>query len=135
LAKEKTTVVTESASGIGFETSLLLARNRFRTYATVKELDKAKAIKETFDKHELPITVVELDVISDKSVNDAIAKITNKEGKTIDLLVNNAGYGQGGALEDDSMDEIKALFETNLFGAVRVMSNEGSTTHFEKTAQ
>jgi NAD(P)-dependent dehydrogenase (short-subunit alcohol dehydrogenase family) len=101
----------------------------------VKELDKAKAIKETFDKHELPITVVELDVISDKSVNDAIAKITNKEGKTIDLLVNNAGYGQGGALEDDSMDEIKALFETNLFGAVRVMSNEGSTTHFEKTAQ
>jgi NAD(P)-dependent dehydrogenase (short-subunit alcohol dehydrogenase family) len=109
------------ASGIGFETSLLLARNGFRTYATVKELDKAKAIKETFDKHELPITVVELDVISDKSVSDAIDKITNKEGKTIDLLVNNASYGQGGALEDDSMDEIKALFGTNLFGAVRVM--------------
>ena len=87
----------------------------------MKELDKAKAIKETFDKHELTITVVELDVISDKSVSDAIDKITNKEGKTIDLLVNNAGYGQGGALEVDSMDEIKALFETNLFGAVRVM--------------
>ena len=55
---------------------------------------------------------------SDKSVSDAIDKITNKEGKRIDVLVNNAGYGQGGALEDDSMDEIKALFETNLFGTV-----------------
>ena len=117
---KKTAVVTGSASGIGFETSLLLARNGFHTYATVRNLDKAKAIRDISDKHELPITVVKLDVTSDKSVSDAIDKI-NKESKRIDVLVNNAGYGQGGALEDDSMDEIKALFETNLFGALRVM--------------
>jgi NAD(P)-dependent dehydrogenase (short-subunit alcohol dehydrogenase family) len=116
--EEKTAVVTGSASGIGFETSLLLAENGFHTYATVRDLDKAKAIKEISDKHQLPITVVELEVTSDKSVSDAIDKITSKEGKRIDVLVNNAGYGQGGALEDDSMDEIKALFETNLFGTV-----------------
>jgi NAD(P)-dependent dehydrogenase (short-subunit alcohol dehydrogenase family) len=116
----KIAVVTGSSSGIGFETSLLLARNGFRTYATVRDLDKAMAIRDISDKHELPITVVELDVTSDKSVSDAIYKI-NKESKRIDILVNNAGYGQGGALEDDSMDEIKALFETNLFGAIRVM--------------
>jgi NAD(P)-dependent dehydrogenase (short-subunit alcohol dehydrogenase family) len=61
---------------------------------------------------------VELDVTSDKSVSIAIDKITNKEGKRIDVLVNNAGYGQGVALEDDSMDEIKALFETNLFAGI-----------------
>jgi NAD(P)-dependent dehydrogenase (short-subunit alcohol dehydrogenase family) len=117
---KKTAVVTGSASGIGFETSLLLARNAFRTYATVRDLDKAKAIRDLSDKHELPIIVMELDVTSDKSVSDAIDKI-NKESKRIDVVVNNAGYGQGGALEDDSMDEIKALFETNLFGAIRVM--------------
>jgi NAD(P)-dependent dehydrogenase (short-subunit alcohol dehydrogenase family) len=117
---KKTAVVTGSASGIGFETSLLLARNAFRTYATVRDLDKAKAIRDISDKHELPIIVMELDVTSDKSVSDAIDKI-NKESKRIDVVVNNAGYGQGGALEDDSMDEIKALFETNLFGAIRVM--------------
>jgi NAD(P)-dependent dehydrogenase (short-subunit alcohol dehydrogenase family) len=117
----KIAVVTGSSSGIGFETSLLLAKNGFRTYATVRDLDKAKAIKEISDKHELPITVVGLDVTSDKSVSDAIDKIINEESKRIDVLVNNAGYGQGGALEDDSMDEIKALFETNLFGAIRVM--------------
>lgn len=121
--EEKTAVVTGSASGIGFETSLLLARNGFRTYATVRDLDKAKAIKEISDKGELPITVMELDVTNDKSVSDAIDKIINKESKRIDVLVNNAGYGQGGALEDDSMDEIKSLFETNLFGAIRVMKS------------
>jgi NAD(P)-dependent dehydrogenase (short-subunit alcohol dehydrogenase family) len=118
--EEKIAVVTGSASGIGFETSLQLARNGFRTYATVRDLDKAKAIKEISDKHELPLTVIELDVTGDKSVSDAIDRIV-KESKRIDVLVNNAGYGQGGALEDDSMDEIKSLFETNLFGAIRVM--------------
>jgi NAD(P)-dependent dehydrogenase (short-subunit alcohol dehydrogenase family) len=117
----KIAVVTGSSSGIGFETSLLLAKNGFRTYATVRNPDKAMAIRNISDKHELPITVVELDVTSDKSVSDAIDKIINEESKRIDVLVNNAGYGQGGALEDDSMDEIKALFETNLFGAIRVM--------------
>lgn len=119
--EEKTAVVTGSASGIGFETSLLLARNGFRTYATVRDLDKAKAIRDISDKRELPITVMELDVTSDKSASDAIDKIINEESKRIDVLVNNAGYGQGGALEDDSMGEIRALFETNLFGAIRVM--------------
>ena len=119
--EEKTAVVTGSASGIGFETSLLLARNGFRTYATVRDLDKAKAIRDISDKRELPITVMELDVTSDKSASDAIDKITNEESKRIDVLVNNAGYGQGGALEDDSMGEIRELFETNLFGAIRVM--------------
>jgi NAD(P)-dependent dehydrogenase (short-subunit alcohol dehydrogenase family) len=61
-----------------------------------------------------------LDVSSDKSVNAAIDKI-NDESKRIDVLVNNAGYSLIGALEDLSMDEIKAQFETNLFGTIRVM--------------
>ena len=60
MAEEKIAVVTGSASGIGFETSLLLAKNGFRTYATVRNLDKAKAIKDISDKGELPIRVVEL---------------------------------------------------------------------------
>jgi NAD(P)-dependent dehydrogenase (short-subunit alcohol dehydrogenase family) len=118
--EEKTAVVTGSSSGIGFETSLLLAKNGFRTYATVRNPDKAKEIRDISDKGEPPIRVIELDVDSDKSVKDAIDKIYD-ESKRIDVLVNNAGYALGGALEDLSMDEIKAQFETNLFGAIRVM--------------
>jgi NAD(P)-dependent dehydrogenase (short-subunit alcohol dehydrogenase family) len=118
--KERVAVVTGSSSGIGFETSLLLAKNGFRTFATVRNLDKAAAIRNISDKGELPIRVVELDVNSDKSVNAAIDTI-NDESKRIDVLVNNAGYSLIGALEDLSMDEIKAQFETNLFGTIRVM--------------
>ncbi len=118
--EEKVAVVTGSSSGIGLETSLLLAKNGFRTFATVRNLDKANAIRNISDKGELPIQVVELDVSSDKSVNAAIDKI-NDESKRIDVLVNNAGYSLIGALEDLSMDEIKAQFETNLFGTIRVM--------------
>lgn len=118
--EEKVAVVTGSSSGIGLETSLLLAKNGFRTFATVRNLNKANAIRIISDKGELPIHVVELDVSSDKSVNAAIDKI-NDESKRIDVLVNNAGYSLIGALEDLSMDEIKAQFETNLFGTIRVM--------------
>jgi NAD(P)-dependent dehydrogenase (short-subunit alcohol dehydrogenase family) len=118
--QEKIAVVTGSSSGIGFETSLLLAKNGFRTYATVRNPDKAKALRDISDKGELPIRVVELDVDSDKSVKDAIDRIKDESGR-IDVLVNNAGYALFGALEDLSMDEIKAQLETNLFGAIRVM--------------
>ena len=64
--------------------------------------------------------MIELDVTSDKSISDAIDKIV-KESKRINALVNNAGYGQVGALEDDSMHENRALFVTNVFSAIRVM--------------
>jgi NAD(P)-dependent dehydrogenase (short-subunit alcohol dehydrogenase family) len=120
MSGERTAVVTGSSSGIGFETSLLLAKNGFRTYATVRNPDKAKAIRDILDKGELPISLIELDVDSDKSVEDAVHKI-NDESKRIDVLVNNAGYALVGALEDLSIDEIKAQFETNVFGAIRIM--------------
>jgi NAD(P)-dependent dehydrogenase (short-subunit alcohol dehydrogenase family) len=113
-------VVTGSSSGIGFETSLLLAKNGYRTFATVRNMEKAKDIRNVSDKGKLPIQVVELDVSVDKSVDDAIDRIYD-ESKKIDILVNNAGYSLIGALEDLTMDEIKAQFETNLFGTIRVM--------------
>jgi NAD(P)-dependent dehydrogenase (short-subunit alcohol dehydrogenase family) len=118
--REKIAVVTGSSSGIGFETSLLLAKNGFRTFATVRNMEKAKDIRNVSDKGELPIQLVELDVSSNKSVDDAIDRIYD-ESKKIDVLVNNAGYSLIGALEDLTMDEIKAQFETNLFGTIRVM--------------
>ena len=117
---EKVAVVTGSSSGIGFETSLLLAKNGFHTFATVRNPEKAKAIRDVSDRGELPIQVVELDVNNDKSVNAAINKIKD-EANRIDVVVNNAGYSLIGALEDLSMDEIKAQFETNLFGTIRVI--------------
>jgi NAD(P)-dependent dehydrogenase (short-subunit alcohol dehydrogenase family) len=118
--RESVAVVTGSSSGNGFETSLLLAKNRFYTYATMRNLEKSARIKERAKKDSLPIEVLQLDVTDDKSVTDAIDVISNRQGK-IDVLVNNAGYEQHGPVEELSMEEIKTQFETNFFGAVRVM--------------
>ena len=68
----------------------------------------------------LPLEVIQLDVNNDKSVTDAINRIAEEKNR-IDIVVNNAGFDLMGALEETSMDEIKAQFETNFFGAVRVM--------------
>ena len=118
---QKVAIVTGSSSGIGFETSLILARNGFHTYATMRKLEgeKTKPLREVVKNENLQLQAIELDVDNDKSVIDAINTIV-EERKRIDVLINNAGYALGGALEDSSINEIKAQFETNLFGAVRV---------------
>ena len=66
------------------------------------------------------INVIELDVDSDQSVNNTINTILDKEGR-IDILINNAGYGLIGTIEDTEIDEIKTQFETDFMGAVRTI--------------
>jgi NAD(P)-dependent dehydrogenase (short-subunit alcohol dehydrogenase family) len=115
----KVAVVTGSSSGIGFETSLLLARKGFSTYATMRNLNKSQKINDITEKENLPLKVLQLDVTDDRSVKDAIRQIAD-ESSRIDVLVNNAGYGLMGAVEDLSIDEFKSQFETNFFGVIRV---------------
>ena len=117
---ESVAIVTGSSTGNGFETSLLLAKNGLFTYATMRNVDKSKRIKEIAKNENLPLEVLELDVTNDKSVANTIDIIGNRHQR-IDVLVNNAGYEHHGAVEELSMDEIRAQFETNFFGAVRVM--------------
>ena len=119
MTDQKVAIVTGSSSGIGYETALTLARNGFRTYATMRNLEKAKAISDTAKKEKLQLYTIKLDVTDEKSVNDAIKTIKSDAGR-IDVLVNNAGYGLTGSLEDLSMSEIKEQYETNVFGLIRV---------------
>jgi NAD(P)-dependent dehydrogenase (short-subunit alcohol dehydrogenase family) len=118
----KVAVVTGSSSGMGYETSLILARNGFHTFATMRKLEGegTKQLSNIVKDENLPLEIIQLDVNNDKSVIDAIDRIA-KEKDRIDVVVNNAGYDLMGALEETSIEEIKAQFETNFFGAVRVM--------------
>ena len=116
---EKVAIVTGSSSGIGFETALALAREGYFTYATMRDTKKENNVKETAKKENLKLEVLEVDVDKDDSVKNAINKIVKEKGR-IDVLVNNAGYGLFGCLEDISMEDLKAQFETNFFGVVRV---------------
>jgi short-subunit dehydrogenase len=120
MEKHTIAVVTGSSSGIGLETSLLLARNGFYTYATMRDTFKSDNIEKIANKENLPLEVLSMDVDNDNSVRNAIHKILD-EKKKIDILVNNAGYGLFGALEDIAIEEIKKQFETNLFGAIRTI--------------
>ncbi len=118
-SNQKVAVVTGSSSGIGYETSLILARNGYLTYATMRDLEKSVTIKSVATKERLPLRVVQLNVTEEGSIMDAVHSIITDVGK-IDLLVNNAGYGLNGAFEELAMEEIKAQYETNLFGVIRV---------------
>ena len=119
MQKQNVALVTGSSSGIGYETAILLAKSGFHTYATMRNLEKSKSIAEIAKKEKLPLEIIQLDVNDDRSVKEAIDKIVAKDNR-IDVLVNNAGYGLFGSLEDLSIEEIKAQFETNFFGVIRV---------------
>jgi NAD(P)-dependent dehydrogenase (short-subunit alcohol dehydrogenase family) len=112
-------VAVVTGSGIGYETSLMLARNGFLTYATMRNPEKGKNLKSLAGMEKSLLRVVKLDVTDDGSVKDAIESIIT-EASRIDVLVNNAGYALNGAFEDLAMEELKAQYETNLFGVTRV---------------
>jgi short-subunit dehydrogenase len=117
--QQKVAIVTGSSSGIGYATSLLLARNRFHTYATMRSIEKSVDIQEIANKERLPLQVIQIDVNDDASIRNSIEKV-GSENERIDVLVNNAGYGLVGAFEDLSVEEIKSQFETNFFGVIRL---------------
>jgi short-subunit dehydrogenase len=117
--QQKVAIVTGSSTGIGYATSLLLARNRFHTYATMRNIKKSGDIPQIANKERLPLQVIQLDVNDIASIRNSIEKVES-ENKRIDVLVNNAGYGLIGAFEDLSVEEIKAQFETNFFGVIRL---------------
>lgn len=115
-----TAIVTGSSSGIGLHTSLALAREGYRTFATMRDTSKGAGILKTAKDEGLDIEVAQLDVDSPESVRSAVGGIYDST-KRIDVLVNNAGYGIFGALEDVSIEEYKAQFETNFFGVIRMI--------------
>jgi NAD(P)-dependent dehydrogenase (short-subunit alcohol dehydrogenase family) len=116
---QKVAVITGSSSGIGLESALILGRNGYNTYATMRSPDKDTSIKAAVQNEGLPIRVVQLDVTDDSSVKIAVDHVISEAGR-IDVLVNNAGYPLSGAFEDLAMEEIKSQFETNFFGPIRV---------------
>lgn len=112
-------IITGCSSGIGYETSILLAKNGFKTYATMRNTDKGNKLKEIAEKENIDLQIIKLDVTDDHSIKNAINEIV-QETSRIDVLVNNAGNNIAGAVEDLSIEEFKEQFETNFFGLIRV---------------
>lgn len=117
---EKIALVTGSSSGIGLETVLSLARDGYYTFASMRNVEKAGELEHAAKKENLPIEIIELDVDKEESIISAIKKVITKNGR-LDVLVNNAGYGQFGCTEDLTINDFRKQFETNFFSIVRII--------------
>ena len=117
---DKVALVTGSSSGIGLETSLALAKDGYRTFASMRDTGKAIELQEAAKKENLSVDVIELDVDKEDSIMSAVKKVMSEAGR-IDVLVNNAGYGQFGCTEDVPIEDFRKQFETNFFSIVRII--------------
>lgn len=110
---KKVALITGASSGIGKETSYKLYQNGFIVYGAARRTEKMKDLKDA------GIHIIALDVTDENSMVNCINQILEKEGR-IDVLVNNAGYGSYGAIEDVPMEEARRQFEVNIFGLARL---------------
>ncbi len=110
---KKVVLVTGASSGIGKETAKLLVKDGYTVYGAARRPDKMADLKS------LGIHLIEMDVTNEESMEHGVQTILDKE-KQIDALVNNAGYGSYGALEDISLSEARHQFEVNVFGLARL---------------
>lgn len=110
---KKVALVTGASSGIGFEAAVDLDSAGFIVYGAARRMDKLKSLEGR------GIRIIELDVTDEDSMAKCVDAIVNKEGR-LDVLVNNAGYGFYGAIEDVPMEEARRQVEVNVFGLARM---------------
>src|ERR1700690_3498848 len=107
-----TALATGASTGIGLATAQYFARQGYRVFAGARKPEMVE--------RETNIAPVKLDVDQDESVRACVAEVLQEAG-AIDVLVNNAGVALAGAVEMVPLERVRGMFETNFYGAVRVM--------------
>ena len=121
----RTVLVTGASSGFGKAIASLLSKNGFNVFGTSRN-----ASGEAVDG----VTMLKLDVTSDGSVQECVQDVLTNAGR-IDVLVNNAGTLTAGAIEEFSIEEAKAQFETNFFGVARMIKQVLPVMREQRTGQ
>ncbi len=110
---DRVVLIRGCSSGIGRVTAERFSQAGWTVYATGRQIQTLKPLAATGCR------LLTLDVTDDESMRNAVSEIEAEHG-AVDVLVNNAGYGQQGALEETPMSSVRAQFETNVFGPVRL---------------
>jgi NAD(P)-dependent dehydrogenase (short-subunit alcohol dehydrogenase family) len=113
MADPQVVLITGCSTGIGRATAERLARAGHTVYATARRPESIEALRESGCR------TLALDVTSEESMSAAVASVEEAEG-AVGVLVNNAGYSQNGAVETVPLDDVRAQFETNVFGLLRM---------------
>ena len=118
----KIALITGCSSGFGYLIALKFARNGITTFASVRNLNSEGALqlKGIADKENLPLEIIKIDVTNDESVKKGVEYIIQKS-KRLDILINNAGVGYYGPVEEFSMEEIQSQYDINVLGAIRTV--------------
>lgn len=111
-------LITGCSTGLGFATAELMARVGHTVFATMRNPQRAPELGQLAERNNLPITILPMDVDSDESVKVAVGEVLAQAGQ-IDVLVNNAGIGPLGPVEEAPFGEFQAIMETNYFGVLR----------------
>ncbi len=112
MTTKRIALVTGASSGIGNATARLLAKQGYQVFGTSRTPQQT---------HLDGFALLQLDIRSDESVEQCV-NIVLQQASRIDLLVNNAGYNQVGAIEENSITDAQAQFDTNLFGTIRMIN-------------
>lgn len=110
---QKVIIITGASSGIGYDTALMLAGQGHKVYAAARRLDMMEPLREK------GVVTLRMDVTDEDSMKDGIDAVVNAESR-IDVLINNAGYGYFGAIENVTMEEARRQVEVNVFGLARL---------------
>ena len=113
-----TALITGCSTGIGFATAVAMARAGHQVVAAMRNPDGSPELSQLASSERLAVTVVQLDVDSDESVRNGVQKVLATRG-TIDVLVNNAGIGGSGPVEEADIAVFRKVMETNFFGVLR----------------
>ena len=115
----QTVLITGATDGLGKAAAVLFAERGYRVFAAGRSAEKRAQLDALAKEKKLPLETLEMDVCDDGSVQNAVASVCRKAGG-IDVLINNAGFVQVGAVEDLRLEDWRRQFETNFFGVIRV---------------